>query len=236
MSAAIVISLSVSPLSWIFRIFHNYGSQSLIGIPSAVSLRTNQSVILYWYRTTMVGLLYFAIAILCIGFAAGADPTQAIIQAEGMACFAMATSIPGLKTMAGEQSLAKVDYVSSSYLLCLPCTLLIQNGSCRLIILLNTLVSTSKWRCVCVCIVLQVTGLSPGKTVWTSTASTWSCTRNLEENIVTDMMDMDALTAHVAEITLSVHHSLFTTQPPRCLFQGVTCGTVLGSPFYASVT
>jgi hypothetical protein len=51
--------------------------------------------------TRLRDLLYFAAV---VTFTAGivlGDRTQAAIQQEGLACFAMASSIPGLKTLTG---------------------------------------------------------------------------------------------------------------------------------------
>jgi hypothetical protein len=41
--------------------------------------------------------------------------------------------------------------------------------------------------------------------------------------------------AYVASECMSVHRSLYTSQPSWCSFQGVTCGSVSGTSSYASV-
>ena len=48
-------------------------------------------------------------------------------------------------------------------------------------------------------------------------------------------MNRTELTAHVAEIALAVHRSLYTTQPSWCSFQGVTCGSFTRTSAYAHV-
>jgi hypothetical protein len=59
--------------------------------------------------------------------------------------------------------------------------------------------------------------------------TTWFGHRSLFNNAEVDLIK------HVADEAQDVHRGLYTTQPSWCSFQGVTCGTVSGTPSYASV-
>ena len=47
--------------------------------------------------------------------------------------------------------------------------------------------------------------------------------------------ELDSAAAYAVSECMSVHRSLYTTQPSWCSYQGVTCGSVSGSSSYASV-
>lgn len=58
-------------------------------------------------------IFYCLVAFFGLGIVSG-DPTIADIQAEGMACFEMAATMPELMSLTGEQSTRDVELISSS--------------------------------------------------------------------------------------------------------------------------
>lgn len=125
----------------------------------------------------------------------------ASISAEGAACAAMAIAMPQLTRLTGAPSKRITD----------------TSGLSPFIRIITTLTTHSL-------------GLSPGKTMWSTTPGTW------DPSIIVSTRDI------IGDITLfdhdevsSVHRTLYTTQPSWCSFQGVTCGTVSGTALYASV-
>ena len=79
---------------------------------------------------------------------------------------------------------------------------------------------------------MNALGLSTGKTVWSTTKTTFTGARMLSS--IDDKLD---LAAWVEDQVTRVRRSLFTTQPAWCSFQGVTCGGgIMGVSTYASVT
>ena len=101
--------------------------------------------------------------------------------------------------------------------------------------------------CVLLYYCLFVTpGLSSGKTVWSTAPATWSGRRRLDvlvelepysESEPVSMFDSASASAaaYVLSESISVHRSLYTSQPSWCSFQGVTCGSVSGSSSYANL-
>jgi hypothetical protein len=81
-------------------------------------------------------------------------------------------------------------------------------------------------------------GLSSGKTAWSTAPVSWSGQRRLDGQEQEESMSLPesaSAAAYVASECMSVHRSLYTSQPSWCSFQGVTCGSVSGTSSYASV-
>ena len=82
--------------------------------------------------------------------------------------------------------------------------------------------------------------LSSSSTVWSTAPGSWTGQRRLhghEESV--SMLESESVfesaAVYVASESMSVHRSLYTTQPSWCSYYGVTCGSVSGTSTYASV-
>ena len=92
----------------------------------------------------------------------------------------------------------------------------------------------------CITISFVTPGLSSGRTVWSTAPGSWSRQTRLhgQERSVSmpdSESELDSAAAYVASKCMSVHRSLYTTQPSWCSYQGVTSWSVSGSSRYASV-
>jgi hypothetical protein len=74
-------------------------------------------------------------------------------------------------------------------------------------------------------------GLSPDKTAWVFDNSTleWAGNRRLVEN------NIESISRQVEKIAKFIVQEGFTTQPVWCEFEGISCGTEVGTFLYASV-
>ena len=78
----------------------------------------------------------------------------------------------------------------------------------------------------CITIVIVTPGLSSGKTVWSTTPAAWSGKRRLDGREGSDPdskseSTFDSAAVYVVFEAMSVHRSLYTTQPSWCSFQEI---------------